>query len=101
MRIYSKIFSTLRFDFYQKIVEFCQEEKIADVSKVGDREFVEIWQKHWAQFEEIRTEIFNFMMTTSKSKTKFTQAEAKRIMQQAYVTYARPTEEELKEKKIS
>jgi len=67
-----------------------------EISKISDKEFVEIWSKFWENFEETRTEIFNLLMGSDGTPAKYTQQDAKRIMQQAYVTFARPTQDELK-----
>jgi hypothetical protein len=40
-----------------------------------------MWRKHWDQFEKTRTEIFNMMMGSEKEAAKYTQQDAKRIMQ--------------------
>lgn len=41
------------------------------------------------------------MMGSEKEAAKYTQQDAKRIMQQAYVTFARPTADEAKLKSVS
>jgi len=95
LMIYAKIFATLRFDFYQALSKHAKEAGIP-VEKVDKEKFVDIWRTFWENFEGIRTEIFNLLMGTDDSPAKWTQQDAKRIMQQAYVTFARPTEDELK-----
>lgn len=53
-----------------------------------------MWAMVWSHFEDVRTEIFNLMMQGDDAPDKtYTQPEAKRIMQEAYVTFARPLEE--------
>lgn len=45
--IYAKIFATLRYDCWQDVAKYAAANHDNDLSKVGDREFVEMWRKHW------------------------------------------------------
>ena len=97
MRIYKKIFASLRFDFWSKCQDQVEKEKLMDITKVPRERMDQIWNEEvWSTFEKVRCEIFNFLMNEEEGKTVYTEADCKRLMQQAYVQYARQTEEEKK-----
>ena len=66
IRIYTKIFATLRYDLFMKLEAYKEENKLSDASKIDEQKFNSMWYEVWDSFESVRHEIFNFMMTTSK-----------------------------------
>jgi len=91
----------LRYDLFTKLEEVRESEGLSDIAKITEAKFTDLWSGVWKTFESVRCDIFNFMMSNKDKKTDYTKEEAKRIMQQAYVTWARPTEDEKKKNKWS
>lgn len=62
----------------------------------------QVWNEEvWSAFEKVRCEIFNFLMNEEEGSTVYTEADCKRLMQQAYVQYARQTPEEKQNREAS
>jgi len=60
IRIYRKIFATLRHDLYVKIMEF--KRSAPGLVSLPEDKFEQLWGEVWGTFEKVRTEIYNLMM---------------------------------------
>ena len=83
LKIYEKIFATLRFDLHEKLEEHVKKAELSDITKIAPQDFDVCWSEVWSKFEQVRVTIFNMMLTSEKENftANYTQPEAKKIMQ--------------------
>lgn len=86
IRIYRKIFATLRHDQFVKVKEYLHNN---NVSKCPEDRWNEMWAETWGTFESVREDIYNLMMAKKgQDYSQVPQKQCKRHMQLAYITYA-------------
>ena len=79
IRIYRKIFATLRHDLYVKLMDF--KRKQPGIQEIPEQLFDQLWGETWKTFEDARVDIFNLMM--EKKGIPYQKADrkvAKRVM---------------------
>ena len=60
IRIYRKIFATLRHDQFVKVKEYLSSNR--GVMKCPEDKWNDMWAETWGTFEKVREDIYNLMM---------------------------------------
>lgn len=89
------MFAKLRYEFNLQVEQYMEENKIDSITKInkGENSIVDkLWRENWKNFEQHRQTILNLMLSKESEdiKCNYTQQEAKKIMQQAFMTFAIP-----------
>lgn len=80
MRIYRKIWATIRHDLWSAVQAHKKEKNTAHVS---EDDFVKLYSDVHAKFETVRMEIYSKLMGEDVERWQ-----ARELMQKAYITYA-------------